>query len=180
VSETDWVPRTLRSFAIAMMALCIVGLPLACFPSADIYRDAGDCVGRIFAAHGGAECTTTWVHAETLYPGLPVMACLVAIGLGVLALHRKPTGWAAVLGALPVCALAVIGAARAVDFQIFTFDRHETRWSGELLGMLFGVIAVTAAVVFVSAPFVAAARARERRRAARPDPIPTARVVRRD
>lgn len=177
-ASTDRAIRALRGVALVTLVLCVLGLPLAFLPSVDIYRDASDCFARAFAAHGSGHCTTDYVLAETKHPGILVIGCLVGIALLAFGLRRRPSGLAAVIGSLPALALAVIGAACAVDFEIFTFDHKVVRWSAELLALLFGLVGLIAIVVFVTTLGVGIVRAINRRRAD-PDPVPKARLVQR-
>ena len=169
----------LRSIALAMMVACLIGVPIAAFPSVDISKDASNCFGEVLAWHHNSRpCHPRYKYVGSKTPALPVIPALLVVALGAFAMRRWPRPLVAIGWSLAAFSLMVVCAAYTFDFEIFGLGLKTYRWTAIVAGFLHGIVASTAIVTFVAMPIVMIARAIRRRRD-RPEPLAPARVVRR-
>ena len=135
----------LRTIALAMLAACAIGLPLAAFPSVDIFKDANDCFGRVLSWHhgSGGTCTPHYTYWMSRTSALPVLPALLGIALGATAMRRWPRPVVGMLWSLVAFALVVVCAGYTFDVEIFSLDHKTYRSTGRSLGLLYMAIGLT-------------------------------------
>jgi hypothetical protein len=179
----DWLPPTLRTIALVVIALCGVAVVFGMFPGTKVYKDANDCfghaLGALFSAHGGGHstCESHYILVRTESAGgWQGALALTPIVLGAMVLRRWPRPLIAFLWPMGGFVLLAIGFIVTFKLEIFSLEHKVALWPTYVVSAMLGLIFLIMTALFLGSPIVGIVRWRARRRAAR-ERIPEARVV---
>lgn len=184
MASKDWLRSALRVTAFGVIALCGIAMVLGWLPGTEVYRDSNDCFGRalgaLFSAHGGgarSSCESHYVLVRVERAGgWALMAALLPVVLGAIAVQRWPRPLIAWLLAFGTFAVLAIAIAVTFDLDLFSLEHEVALWPSYAVTAILGVLALILLLLFVAMPIIGFVRWRARRRA-EAERLPVAKVV---